>query len=171
MGTTRQEAALRRTGSIASHLTALRRSPTSSSSASSSKSPNTAILLEPVGSPEAWEAMVGTELGYSEWRTLDQSRVDAFAECTEDHQVSSSRGYVAHLTHFTPHASHLVSSPHHLNTLTTSRCCSRPQLVHTVTPHLTTPRLTPHAPSLSFTHLTLPYLNTSHLIPLTGTPL
>ena len=30
--------------------------------------------------------LVGHELGVSEWETLDQSRIDRFAECTGDHQ-------------------------------------------------------------------------------------
>ncbi|MCW2270785.1 putative enoyl-CoA hydratase 1 [compost metagenome] len=29
---------------------------------------------------------VGTELGVSEWATVDQARIDEFAHCTEDHQ-------------------------------------------------------------------------------------
>ena len=29
---------------------------------------------------------VGTELGLSEWATIDQARIDAFASCTGDHQ-------------------------------------------------------------------------------------
>lgn len=31
-------------------------------------------------------ATVGTHLGYSEWLTIDQQRIDAFAEVTGDHQ-------------------------------------------------------------------------------------
>ena len=30
--------------------------------------------------------LVGQELGVSEWETLDQQRIDQFAECTGDHQ-------------------------------------------------------------------------------------
>ncbi|MER8182070.1 MaoC family dehydratase [Kitasatospora sp. NPDC094015] len=37
-------------------------------------------------SPAALAAAVGTELGTSEWHTLDQQRVDLFAEATGDHQ-------------------------------------------------------------------------------------
>lgn len=36
--------------------------------------------------PEAWASMVGAHLGPGQWITLDQSKVDAFAECTSDHQ-------------------------------------------------------------------------------------
>ena len=32
------------------------------------------------------EAFVGRELGVSAWVTMDQQRLDRFAECTEDHQ-------------------------------------------------------------------------------------
>jgi acyl dehydratase len=31
-------------------------------------------------------ALVGQELGVSEWKQIDQKRIDAFAEVTEDHQ-------------------------------------------------------------------------------------
>jgi acyl dehydratase len=32
------------------------------------------------------QAAVGTELGPTDWFTVDQSRIDAFADATEDHQ-------------------------------------------------------------------------------------
>jgi acyl dehydratase len=32
------------------------------------------------------KAFVGQELGVSGWITLNQQRIDQFAECTEDHQ-------------------------------------------------------------------------------------
>ena len=32
------------------------------------------------------QACVGQELGVSDWLTIDQSRIDQFAECTGDHQ-------------------------------------------------------------------------------------
>lgn len=32
------------------------------------------------------QARVGQELGVSDWFTVDQARIDAFAECTEDRQ-------------------------------------------------------------------------------------
>lgn len=35
---------------------------------------------------ESFKGMVGQELGVSEWLTIDQSRIDQFAECTEDRQ-------------------------------------------------------------------------------------
>lgn len=36
--------------------------------------------------PEAAAALVGTDLGASDWKLVDQPRIDAFAEVTEDHQ-------------------------------------------------------------------------------------
>ena len=36
--------------------------------------------------PEALESFVGTETGRSAWYTIDQDRIDAFAETTEDRQ-------------------------------------------------------------------------------------
>jgi len=33
-----------------------------------------------------YRGRVGEELGVSDWITVDQSRIDAFAECTGDHQ-------------------------------------------------------------------------------------
>ncbi len=35
---------------------------------------------------EQLRAMTGQELGVSEWVVVDQSRIDRFADCTEDHQ-------------------------------------------------------------------------------------
>ncbi|MEM5581734.1 MaoC family dehydratase [Roseibium sp. AS2] len=35
---------------------------------------------------EDLEPLVGTEVGVSSWRTIDQARIDAFAEVTGDHQ-------------------------------------------------------------------------------------
>lgn len=37
-------------------------------------------------SPEALEDYVGKEVGVSEWITMDQERIDKFADVTEDHQ-------------------------------------------------------------------------------------
>jgi acyl dehydratase len=37
-------------------------------------------------SPEALLDAVGTDLGASEWLTVDQSRIDGFADATGDHQ-------------------------------------------------------------------------------------
>ena len=31
-------------------------------------------------------AAIGTEVGVSDWIVIDQARIDAFADCTEDHQ-------------------------------------------------------------------------------------
>lgn len=39
-----------------------------------------------IASLAAAEALVGSELGTSEWITIDQSRIDAFAAATDDHQ-------------------------------------------------------------------------------------
>jgi len=36
--------------------------------------------------PEALEQMAGTKLGVSDWVTLEQERINTFADCTEDHQ-------------------------------------------------------------------------------------
>lgn len=36
--------------------------------------------------PEELRAAVGTHLGYSDWVTVEQERIDAFAEATGDHQ-------------------------------------------------------------------------------------
>src|SRR5271163_4961836 len=35
---------------------------------------------------EALRALVGTEINLSDWLTIDQARIDAFAEVTGDHQ-------------------------------------------------------------------------------------
>jgi acyl dehydratase len=35
---------------------------------------------------EAYQAMVGTEVGVSDWALLDQARINAFADVTGDHQ-------------------------------------------------------------------------------------
>ena len=37
-------------------------------------------------SKDDYRAQVGHELGVSDWITIDQARIDAFAECTGDHQ-------------------------------------------------------------------------------------
>jgi len=39
-----------------------------------------------VGSVAALEALVGKELGPTDWKEVDQERIDAFAEATEDRQ-------------------------------------------------------------------------------------
>jgi len=36
--------------------------------------------------PRKLRAMIGTEIGLSEWFPIDQGRIDAFAACTEDRQ-------------------------------------------------------------------------------------
>ncbi len=36
--------------------------------------------------PDELKALVGTSLGTSDWITLDQQRINDFADCTEDHQ-------------------------------------------------------------------------------------
>ncbi|MBB4373391.1 acyl dehydratase [Bradyrhizobium sp. cir1] len=35
---------------------------------------------------EAYQAMVGKEIGVSSWHLIDQSRIDTYADVTEDHQ-------------------------------------------------------------------------------------
>ena len=35
---------------------------------------------------DEFRALAGTEVGVSDWITVDQARIDAFAECTGDHQ-------------------------------------------------------------------------------------
>ena len=37
-------------------------------------------------SADEFEGMAGTKLGVSDWITLDQERINTFADCTEDHQ-------------------------------------------------------------------------------------
>ena len=32
------------------------------------------------------QSLIGTEIGVSKWILVDQARIDAFADCTEDHQ-------------------------------------------------------------------------------------
>ena len=36
--------------------------------------------------PDEMVNMVGTKLPASDWMTVDQDRIDTFADCTEDHQ-------------------------------------------------------------------------------------
>ena len=36
--------------------------------------------------PDELKALVGTSLGTSDWITLDQQRINNYADCTEDHQ-------------------------------------------------------------------------------------
>ena len=40
----------------------------------------------PIASLEAISARIGEEIGVSSWLTIDQARIDAFAEATEDRQ-------------------------------------------------------------------------------------
>ena len=40
----------------------------------------------PVVSPDEMRSRIGEEVGASSWLTVDQPRIDAFAEATEDHQ-------------------------------------------------------------------------------------
>jgi acyl dehydratase len=44
------------------------------------------MLVVRFESAEELEAAVGTHLGYSEWTTIDQARIDTFAAATGDHQ-------------------------------------------------------------------------------------
>ena len=40
----------------------------------------------PIATIDEIRSRVGTEIGVSDWITVDQARIDAFAEATEDHQ-------------------------------------------------------------------------------------
>src|SRR3954464_8641774 len=40
----------------------------------------------PIASIEDIQSRVGSEIGVSDWILVDQARIDAFAEVTEDHQ-------------------------------------------------------------------------------------
>jgi acyl dehydratase len=40
----------------------------------------------PIASLEEIRARIGEEIGVSSWLTIDQARIDAFADATEDHQ-------------------------------------------------------------------------------------
>lgn len=42
--------------------------------------------MQTIASLDDAVALVGTELGVSEWLPIDQSRIDRFAEATDDHQ-------------------------------------------------------------------------------------
>ena len=44
------------------------------------------IWTKPAVERDAYVKMVGTELGVSSWYLIDQKRIDAFADVTEDHQ-------------------------------------------------------------------------------------
>ena len=60
----------------------------------------------PVATIEEIQERVGTEIGVSDWLAIDQARIDAFADVTEDHQFihvdperaakTPFRGTVAH---------------------------------------------------------------------------
>lgn len=43
-------------------------------------------MTKPPATYEQLKTMVGRELGVSDWTTVDQSRIDQFAECTGDRQ-------------------------------------------------------------------------------------
>lgn len=44
------------------------------------------IWKKPPITLEAYQAMVGKEIGVSSWHLVDQPRIDAYADVTEDHQ-------------------------------------------------------------------------------------
>jgi acyl dehydratase len=44
------------------------------------------IWKKPPMTLEAYQAMVGKEIGVSSWFLIDQSRIDTYADVTEDHQ-------------------------------------------------------------------------------------
>ena len=79
----RRVAASRRTSSLASHVAADLQRHVTVAGASPALASKHLLVVE---TPDAWEAMVGTELGPGDWVTVDQTRVDAFADCTGDHQ-------------------------------------------------------------------------------------
>jgi acyl dehydratase len=45
------------------------------------------VWTRPAVERDAYMAMVGTEVGVSTWHLVDQKRIDAFADVTEDRQV------------------------------------------------------------------------------------
>ena len=47
---------------------------------------NNQIWKKPPISLEAYQAMVGQEIGVSSWHVLDQKRIDTYADVIEDHQ-------------------------------------------------------------------------------------
>src|SRR3954464_11059270 len=54
----------------------------------------------PIASLDEISARVGTEVGVSEWILIDQARIDAFAEITEDRQFIHVDPQAAALTPF-----------------------------------------------------------------------
>lgn len=42
--------------------------------------------MKTIGSADEAQALVGQELGVGEWKVIDQERIAAFADATEDHQ-------------------------------------------------------------------------------------
>ena len=44
------------------------------------------MTTRPAITLDAYRALVGTEVGVSDWTLVDQARIDAFAEVTGDHQ-------------------------------------------------------------------------------------
>ncbi len=42
--------------------------------------------MKTIGSIDEAQALVGQELGVGQWKEIDQKRIDAFADVTEDHQ-------------------------------------------------------------------------------------
>ena len=54
----------------------------------------------PVVTLDEIRSRVGTEIGVSDWITVDQSRIDAFADATEDHQFIHVDAEAAAMTPF-----------------------------------------------------------------------
>jgi acyl dehydratase len=54
----------------------------------------------PVASLDEIAAKVGTELGVSDWLTVDQAAIDAFADVTQDHQFIHTDPEAAAMTPF-----------------------------------------------------------------------
>jgi len=56
--------------------------------------------MRPAISLDAYRALVGTEVGVSDWVKVDQAKIDAFAEVTGDHQFIHVNPELARQTPF-----------------------------------------------------------------------
>src|SRR5439155_26620321 len=59
-----------------------------------------AAVLMPLASLDEIRAHIGEEIGVSSWLTIDQARIDSFAEATEDRQLIHTDPAAAALTPF-----------------------------------------------------------------------
>ncbi len=57
-------------------------------------------MAKPLVSLDDYRAMVGTEVGVSDWILVDQAKIDAFAEVTGDHQFIHVNPELARQTPF-----------------------------------------------------------------------